>query len=62
MSTSKSNCLIPLPLLPGEKGWNNSFIVSSSSPSPLGEGFRVRPIREGSRVRPIRKGFWEMPI
>jgi len=35
--------LIPLPLLPGEKG--SKYVVNTwLSPSPLGEGFRVRLI------------------
>jgi hypothetical protein len=39
--------LISLPLLPGEKG-RKTMIISTISPSPLGEGFRVRLINKKS--------------
>jgi hypothetical protein len=39
-------CLIPQPLLPGEKG-SQKKIIKLSSPSLLGEGFRERQILIG---------------
>jgi hypothetical protein len=40
------SCLIPQPLLPGEKGRNEKIIILLS-PSLLREGFRERPILNG---------------
>jgi hypothetical protein len=40
------SCLIPQPLLPGEKGSNEKIIILLS-PSLQGEGFRERPILKG---------------